>query len=190
MTPDDLSPSDIAADPLSSIPQPIPQEPLYALPAGHSAEASRPSPIPYHCTKEYSPNFETMRETPRHRLVLTLLAQGFTNKEAAEQTGYTPQLVSDLRRQKWAQQVMSELQAQAGFKAVQSLLQGAAAKAAQTVIDIATSTDTWVKPADRLKASQDILNRLFGQAPQIIKTGKADPAQLPDEELARIANAN
>ena len=145
--------------------------------------------IPYYNSKPYSVPPGYKRENPRQREVIRLLTEGYTNKEAAAEVGYSPVSVSSIKRQDWAQEQMARIQTQAGVAQVAVVLQGAALDAAKTISSIANGA---AKDATmlKLKAAQDILNRVLGCAPQLVKHGKIEASELTDAELAKIAVQN
>jgi hypothetical protein len=118
-----------------------------------------------------------------------LAAQGYTNLEIAEQTGFTTVMVAYVKKQPWALQFIADLQERGGRKAVDGVLSGAALEAAKTLIDVMDGT-ILARPEARVKAANDILNRLYPVASLHIH-GKVDPADLSDEELANtVATGN
>lgn len=125
-------------------------------------------------------------EKPRHRLMCLLSAEGFDNTEIAKQLDYTTAHVNYVLKQPWALSFISKLLAEKGGNAVQEVLQGAAMKAAE---HLAKTIDNSQAPASvRAKCANDILDRVFGKAQQIVLHGKADPSEMTDEELATLAS--
>jgi hypothetical protein len=134
------------------------------------------------------------KEQPHHRAICILLAQGYVPKEVAEMTGFTTVTVNYVRQQPWALKFIAELMNKAGRKVVMSELQGAALEAARTLINTMRNEENGAafgsKASDRAKAANDILNRLYGTAPQVVAHGNVDLADLGDDLLATIATGN
>lgn len=126
------------------------------------------------------------REEPHHRAICLLLAQGLTPGEVADQTGFTPCMVRNLKKQPWAQKYILETMERAGRKVVLNELHGAALEAAKTLIGVMKGDVEGSKASDRSKAANDILNRCYGTAVQTVQHGKVDPKDLSDEELVTI----
>jgi len=130
--------------------------------------------------------YTLQEEKPRHRLICLLAAEGNNNLEIAAATGYTPIHVAYVLKQPWALSFIGKLQAERGGNAVQEILQGAAQKAAEHLSK--TIDNTQAPAAVRAKCANDILDRVFGKAQQIVLHGKADPSEMTDEELATLAS--
>jgi len=139
---------------------------------------------PFFGAEERKPQHILKVEQPHHRVICYLAAQGDTNTEIAEKTGFTTAMVANTKKQPWAQELIAQLIGESGEKAVKQVLRGAAVDAAEVLVDIMNGSIDDVKPAERAKAANAILDRLYGTAPQIIKTGKIDPSTMSDEELA------
>lgn len=130
--------------------------------------------------------YTLQEEKPRHRLMCLLSAEGFNNTEIAAQLGYTSVHVNYVLKQPWALSFISKLLAEKGGNAVQEILQGAAQKAAEHLCK--TIDDTKVPASVRAKCANDILDRVFGRAQQIVLHGSVDPTEMTDEELAKLAS--
>lgn len=141
-----------------------------------------------------SATYNPKKEQPHHRAICILLAQGYVPKEVSEMTGFTTVTVNYVRQQPWALKLIGELMQKAGRKAVMSELQGAAVEAARTLISTMRNQEgeeaMGAKVADRAKAANDILNRLYGTAPQVVAHGNIDVKDLTDDVLATIAIGN
>jgi len=139
-----------------------------------------------------SATYNPKKEQPHHRAICILLAQGFVPKEVAEMTGFTTVTINYVRAQPWALRLIAELMQKAGRKAVMSELQGAAVEAAKTLINTMRNNEEGeamgAKASDRAKAANDILNRLYGTAPQVVAHGNVNVAELTDDILATIAS--
>lgn len=136
--------------------------------------------------KPYSPAYTHKREQPAHRYICSLLAQGFTPGEVAEQTGFARATITSVKAQPWAKAFIADLQQKGGEVAVKSVLMSAASEAAQTLVKMMNG-EIECRPTDRKDAAKTILDRCFGTAPQHIKHEKVDASDLTIEELERIA---
>jgi hypothetical protein len=133
--------------------------------------------------------YTLQKEEPQHRMICFLAAQGNTNTEIAEATGFTTAMIAYVKKQPWAQKRIADLQERSGRTAVMGILQGAALEAAKTLIAVIKNADEDgncmnAKAADRAKASNDLLNRMYGQAPVSNLTGSVAAQDLSDAELA------
>ena len=148
-------------------------------------ETGKAAPV-FHREKDFSPQYHLKQEQPHHRAVCILLAQGLTPKEVAEETGFTPAMIAYTKKQEWAQKYIAELQQSQGERSVKAILSGAAAEAASVLCKMSNG-DIDVPAPVRLNASKEILNRLFGVAPQHIKHETVNAEDLSSEELRLIA---
>jgi hypothetical protein len=133
------------------------------------------------------PEVAVIHEKPEHRVIIFLKAQGFSNKEIAEQTGYSPVMVSQIVRQPWAQDRILAIIHEAGVDAVQTLLQGAAADAVSRLIS--EMDNDLARPSERISAAEKLLDRLYGKPNQPIEHRSLNLSEMSDEELARIATS-
>lgn len=133
------------------------------------------------------PNLAVKHEKPEHRIVLFLKAQGLSNREISERTGYTQPWISQLLRQPWARErLIKEISSQ-GRDAVSEVIKAAAEDSVWTLIDV---RDTAPRPSDKLAAANSLLDRFLGKptqkVEQTLKELPADPAALQKElELLR-----
>jgi len=142
---------------------------------------------PFFQAREFAPQYILQQEQPQHRFICYLAAQGNTNTEIAEKTGYTTATIAYVKKQPWAVEQIALLMREAGREAVINELKGAALIAAKEVIAIIKNESGDAKASDRLKASDSLLNRLYGTATQVVAHTKLDPNELTDEELAAMA---
>ena len=142
---------------------------------------------PFFQAREFAPQYILQQEQPQHRFICYLAAQGNTNTEIAEKTGYTTATIAYVKKQPWAVEQIALLMREAGREAVINELKGAALLAAKEVIAIIKNESGDAKASDRLKASDSLLNRLYGTATQVVAHTKLDPNELTDEELAAMA---
>lgn len=141
----------------------------------------------------HNPKFakvEIQTERCRHRFVCLLSMQGRTNLQIAAETGYTPVHVSNILRQPWAQQYMSENLHLAGMDRVIMRLKGTAMKAAQQLEKEITNYDreSGGDAKSRISAAKAVIQQLYGSTTHVSVTTKKDPTTMSDAEIsARIA---
>lgn len=120
------------------------------------------------------------------RLVILMKSAGYTNVEIAEQLGITPVTVSYILKQPWAaEQVLEEIE-RSGRDKVVATLQGAAYDAALRLIEISESASS---EQVKLKANNDVLDRVLGRPNQPVSYKNVDLESLSDEELAKLVTA-
>jgi hypothetical protein len=136
--------------------------------------------IPEHIKRNYK------NEKWEHRIVAFLKAQGYSNKEIAERTGYTTASVSNIIQTPWAKQLIMEEINRSGRTAVDVLLQS-------TVVDnieflASTVNNDKAQTRDRISAANSLLDRALGKPTQTIAHKEAPNLDsLTDAELAAIA---
>lgn len=132
---------------------------------------------PYHTLK---------REQPQHREIALLKAQGLTNKEIADCTGYSPVTIAYVTKQPWAVDLIIQEQRSAGRNGVQRALQQIALPAVEKLIELMEDTTIQSKTPDTTrKAANDLLNRIYGMPSQsIIHSEKVELDKMTDQELA------
>jgi hypothetical protein len=171
-------------------PEPINAQ-LFSLPSQNensinasSSEALR-TPTPFYGQEAFKPAYILAKEEPQHRAICLLAAQGYTNVEIAAQTGYSPVTIAYVKKQPWAQEFIVKTMEEQGGQAVKNVLRGAALDAARLLVNIVN--DPEVRVDVRAKEANNLLNRLYGSAPQVVMHGKVDPMEMSDEELLSIA---
>ena len=127
------------------------------------------------------PNLAILHEKPEHRLLLYMKAQGASNKEIAEQSGYTQPWLSQLFRQPWAQQRLVEIMNDCGKDRVTTLLQSAAEDSVYTLIEL--RDDAEAPAAVRRSAADSLLDRYLGKPKQQVDVTQHSAA-TPDDVLA------
>lgn len=126
-----------------------------------------------------APKEVIQREKGVHRLMEYMYASGKSLRDIAAETGYSEAQVSKISRQTWFRANVAQLIHSQGAGNIQSLIEGGAVEAAMVLRDLATSGET---EAVRLKASQDILDRVMGKATQKVLHGKVNvPVDALDE---------
>lgn len=127
-----------------------------------------------------------VNEKYEHRIVAFLKAQGRSNKEIAELTGYHQSYVSQILRLPWVKDVIIDEIKRAGREEVQEILQASAVDSVLYLIE--TRDDTNAAHKDRIAAAKELLNRTYGAANQVITVREeVDMSKLSDAELAKIA---
>jgi len=143
-----------------------------------------PPPPPLH--GQTIPPVINKRETPAHRVMLELSAQGFMNKEIAQMLGRTSVNVNNVLRQPALQHTLVEecrRQAEADQRVVEIIKLNVAA-ATQVLVDIAR--DDKAKNSDRIAAVNALLDRRYGKPNQPInRNSEVDLATLTIGEIAK-----
>jgi hypothetical protein len=152
------------------------------------AQALNPDIRPFY--GQPPPAYDMMKEQPHHRVLIYLAAAGDTAAEIAEKTGFTRPTIGYVLKQPWALKQIAELQDAAGKKGVMSVLQGSSLMAAKRLIAVAEGKVAGSKVSDSVSCAKEILNRCYGTAPQVILSGKVDPEDLTDDELAAHLKGN
>lgn len=112
-------------------------------------------------------NFAIVNEKAEHRIIVYLKAQGLSNKEVAEKTGYTQPWVSQISRQPWFRLRLVQELKEAGVDAVQTVLKAAALDSVFTLIDI--RDDPTAPKAVRSQNADRLLDRFLGKPTQKIE---------------------
>lgn len=131
------------------------------------------------------PHYNIKHERLEHRVIIYLKAEGLSNKEVAEVSGFTPVAVSNILRQPWAKRRVLEIIQSKGSDAVETVLKSSALDSIYKLIELRDSPLT--QPETQRKSANDLLDRLFGKPNQPVQhSGNLDLTKLSDEELARI----
>lgn len=134
------------------------------------------------------PNVAIKGEKIHHRMMCMLKLRGMSNREIAKHMDSSDAWVSNVLRQPWAVEFMTGELAREGRDTLHELLASSAIDSVYTLIDMRDNKDA--KPAERIQASNSLLNRYLGNPTQpIAHSGKVDMNNLPDSELAKIAMA-
>lgn len=100
-------------------------------------------------------------EKPVHRLMCYMSLGGKTNKEIADETGYTPVAVSQILRSPEAKLFMDQEARRIAGGQVENMFKAQLAQTFQTLVEIRDSGDA--SPATRVAACNSILDRAFGK---------------------------
>jgi len=118
-----------------------------------------------------------MKLSPQHRRAISLLAQGMSNKAAAEELGLAPETVSRWKSDFDFKAALNEL-LQENQRAQQERLRALSSTALTTIETIMTDSTTPAK--DRLTAALKVLE-LTQIAPEKIGSSNADVLAKEDE---------
>lgn len=130
--------------------------------------------------------YELKKERLRHRLIVTLLAQGMNHKEIAEQLGVTAVHVGYVAAQPWAREQGLAIIHEQCDETMRKLHE-ASLKAAETLVNVMeTSENTETKR----KAANDILDRKYGKPNQPYTRQEKPASEMPDDEIAKFLQAN
>ena len=114
-----------------------------------------------------NPNLVILKEKPEHRLIVYLKAQGLSNNDIAERTGYTYPWVSQITRQPWFKQRLIDELKVSGRDLIHETLRVEAPECIATLVDLRDNSES---PAVRLGASKDLLDRYLGKATQRVES--------------------
>lgn len=121
-----------------------------------------------------------------HQVIGYLKAQGHSNMEVAEITGYCPIAVGQIVRLPWVMDLIAEEIRKRGGDAVQAVLSGAILDTVQFLIDVRDNEKAGLR--ERLSSAKQLLDRALGAATQSIVhiDGSKQLENLSDDELAKI----
>lgn len=141
----------------------------------------------FHNPRE-APSLELKHEKPEHRMMLYLKAQGKSNVEISELTGYHVVSISLIFRQRWAQDRLLEILNKEGRDRVGTLLEASAEDSIYTLIDIRDDSDA--PCAVRKAAADSLLDRYLGKPKQQVEvtTHKGTDITTVEQWDARIAS--
>ncbi len=135
------------------------------------------------------PNLAILDEKPEHRLIVYLKAQGHSNKEIADRTGYTQPWISQLTRQPWFRLRLVQELKEAGQDAIDAVLKSSALDSVFTLIDL--RDDNAAPKAVRAACANSILDRFRGKPVQTVqheekRLPKTSEISAIDHELAEL----
>ncbi len=117
------------------------------------------------------------REQPWHRMAAFMLLMGRTNSEIAAAADVHPQSVSNLRAQRWFQELLGTLANESG-QDIQGLVASEAAASIAKIVDIRDNPD--VSARVQLSAAQMLLEHAHGKPTQKVVTARASSASSAD----------
>jgi len=131
------------------------------------------------------PYYAIQHEKGFHRLVAYMHVRGDTNREIAAELGRSEVNISNILRQPYVQEYIVDEVKRLGGAQVQTVLKGAALKAAQRLLTEIDNTNTG-SAQSRIAAAKETLDRVFGKAPQSVTHFDGDKIdELSDEEIKR-----
>jgi hypothetical protein len=135
------------------------------------------------------PNIAIKHESPLHRMMCYLKAQGLSNREIAVRTGKSETWVSQVLRQPWARDRVKEEMKAAGQDAIQTVITAAAMDSVYKLIEIRDNEKA--KPSEQLAAANSLLDRFMGKPTQKIESENKTTIQTTDvaELQAELATA-
>lgn len=133
-----------------------------------------------------APRYINQRETWQHRVIAFLKAEGYTNKEIADRTGYSALVIGNIIRQPCIVELIRQELSKAGRSALSNVLsEEEAIKSIEKLIELRNGAES--QEVQR-KAANDHLNRIYGCPNQsITHTQQTDLDKLTDAELLKIA---
>lgn len=135
------------------------------------------------------PNLTTLKETPMHRMMVYMHAAGKTAREIADQTNYSYSSVSQVLRQPWARERVVQILKETGGDMVRHFLNSEVSPSLEVIRDI--RDDPKAKPADRITAAKDLIDRALGKATIMVES-KSEVKNIPsdaarlDAEIAAV----
>lgn len=135
------------------------------------------------------PTAAIIHEKPEHRLIVYLKAQGHSNKEIADRTGYTQAWISQLTRQPWFRLRLVQELKEAGVDAIESVLKSTALDSVFTLVDL--RDDNSAPKAVRAACANSLLDRFRGKPVQTVqheekRLPKTSEISAIDNELAEL----
>ena len=127
-----------------------------------------------------------LKESPRHRLILWMTAQGHSPQQVADALGITKQTVYNVRKQPWFRTMFVRLTSELGKDSVHQLLKGEVLPSIQTLIEI---RDNGTKDADRRAAADSLLDRFLGKPTVKVDSDAKAPSDVPAEVAQLQAEA-
>ncbi len=145
-------------------------------------EASQVDPLRLHNPKE--PNLIVIHEKIEHRLAMYLKSRGKSNREIAEQCGWTQPWTSQVTRQPWFRMRVLSILDEEGRDQLSEIFKSEAINSAFTLVDI--RDDAAAPKAVRKSACDSLLDRFIGKP-----TARVEVAdhRLPSTEETRKIDA-
>lgn len=150
--------------------------------------------------KESPPAFNIKKESPEHRFLLYLFAQGNSSRDVFVQLGgqldpvtklpvpgtgkYSYHWVCQIRRQAWFRQQLTQFLHETGKDLVQAKLQTEVIPSLEAVIEIRDNIDA---PANvRLTAANSLIDRFLGKPTQVVQQIVPTTVQRFEEDAADL----
>lgn len=123
-------------------------------------------------------------EKPEHRIVLWMKAQGYSNREIAAATGYTPTHIGTITAQPWFRKKVAEIINSEGRDAVKVMLQGEVMPSIELLRTV--RDDPTAKKSDRVTAAKDLLDRFLGKPTVHVETNNTSKVTSISADRARL----
>ena len=150
---------------------------------GSKANAAMAGEVSEHISP--STNLKLNTANPRFELVATLLASGQSRKQIAATLGISYSTVINLSNQPTVRARIKALLSTHGGNAVKTFLNSQIQSSLDTLVEIRDSSTA--RPADRISATNAILDRALGKPTQHIETRQTDVADA-SLEIADLQN--
>lgn len=169
---------------------PFPQAPARPAVQGGKRNANRyvncggvNSRLPNALFNDRDPNYVLHVEKPQHRLVTSLIGQGYTVGETAAATGFSTRHVSAIVRQPYARQRLIESMEKDVSQEIKSFLEGEVLENLRVMKAI--RDDPKVRPETRLLAADKLTDRQMGRPTQpfTLPAGGKKPTEMTEDEL-------
>jgi predicted XRE-type DNA-binding protein len=134
------------------------------------------------------PNLQVLHEKPEHRYLLWMKAQGASNKEIAEQSGYTQSWLSQLFRQPWAQARLVKMLSESGKPVLDRTLELIQAEAVNSVSKLISIRDDPEAPfAVQRACCVDLIEQFLGKPKQKLDVNQTEQKESLDDIDKRLA---
>ena len=136
------------------------------------------------------PNLQVKHEKPEHRYLLWMKAQGASNREISEQSGYTEPWLSQVFRQPWAQATLVQMLKESGKSVLDqtlAIIQGEAINSLNRLV--AVRDDPATPKAVQRACCVDIIEQFLGKPKQKVEVaqgGSSDTVEELDKRLAEL----
>lgn len=127
------------------------------------------------------PNLAIQSEKPIHRSIVFLKAEGLTNREIADRTGYTEAWVSQITRQPWFQKALLDELKKVGRTSLHAFLE---VQAHDTALKLVHLRDNASSESVQLSACNQILDRFLGKP--IARTEQRVEVHTVEERVSTI----
>jgi hypothetical protein len=135
-----------------------------------------------------SPQHVLQKEQPWHRSAAFMLARGASLKEVAVAHEKTPVSVSNLLKNGWFQDLVSNLMADYGGRDIMDLFRGEGVNTFITLIELRDNPE--VSPTVKKSVCTEILDRAFGKPLQRVEQTGPPTSTDPVAEVERLEQLN
>lgn len=134
------------------------------------------------------PNLAVIHEKPEHRIILLLKLKAFSNREIAQQTGYTEPWISQITRQPWFQLRLLNALQEAKTEVIDDLVR---IEAANSFFKLVSLRDTAKSEQVQLAAADRIFSQVAGKPLQRTENSSTVTHQITkaseiDAELKKL----